>query len=202
MEPRALSLLPSHRPCTHYQNRKAVYITLAKAGGAPRMSSAADERRAVSDWVDQQRLSSTITAVLLRFGILRRRDMSPGTGGEPVPGESVTRPADVLGDLAQQDRRDIATAVVRNGRGAAIRMAKLLVRATLADFATTTACVPTNSVSSFGSPSSSSIAITSLRLACSSSRVAPWLCAPGNPVRTPRTGSCRGSVQLRRYRGA
>jgi integrase len=38
----------------------------------------------------------------VRFGLLRRRDMSPGTGGEPVPGESVTH---VSGPLCQDSCR-------------------------------------------------------------------------------------------------
>ena len=39
----------------------------------------------------------------------------------------------------------------------------------------------TNSASRTGSPSSSSISMTSWRLSCSSARSAPWVCAPGQP---------------------
>ena len=47
--------------------------------------------------------------------------------------------------------------------------------------ATATLCVPTNSASSFGSPSSSSMATTSRRLAFSSSKDSACECAPGKP---------------------
>ena len=46
-------------------------------------------------------------------------------------------------------------------------------------------CVPTNSASTAGSPSSSSMAVTSLRLAFSSSRDSAWLWAQGKPRTNP-----------------
>src|SRR5688572_10544834 len=88
-------------------------------------------------------------------------------------------------------------------------MAELLVRATLPDFdksdlldrrdhfarlqhreldhrqLTSTSWVPTNSASTFGSPSSRSILTTSRRFAFSSSRVSPCVCAPGKPGMKP-----------------
>ncbi len=113
--------------------------------------------------------------------------------------------ADVTADFPQQRGRDVLAFVERDGRRAAVGMAELLVGAALADFdeflgdepvddlarlehrhvrhgyATSIWCVPTNSDSILGSPSSRSMAMTSLRLPSSSSRVAPWEWAPGKP---------------------
>ena len=46
-------------------------------------------------------------------------------------------------------------------------------------------CVPTNSASRVGSPSSNNISITSRKLACNSSSVSPCECAPGKPGTYP-----------------
>src|SRR5271157_4480858 len=51
--------------------------------------------------------------------------------------------------------------------------------------ATTTFCVPMNSPSNLGSPSSSSISMTSLRFSFNSSSVSACECAPGNPGTKP-----------------
>ena len=48
-------------------------------------------------------------------------------------------------------------------------------------YATLTVCVPMNSPSSLGSPSSRSIATTSSRFFRNSSMLAPCECAPGHP---------------------
>src|SRR5205823_5439463 len=96
---------------------------------------------------------------------------------------------DIAGDLPQQRRRDVAAFVHWNGGAASVGMAILDVRTALAHIvetqpfeqatnfdgfkdgnrthtqATAMLCVPTNSASNFGSPSSSSMAITSRRLA-------------------------------------
>src|SRR5947199_260910 len=93
----------------------------------------------------------------------------------------------------------------RHGRSSTIEVTKLLMRATLPYFneteglqtrhdllglqhwrlahgqATCTFCVPTNSDSSLGSPSSSNMAMTSARFCRSSSRLALCGCAPGYP---------------------
>jgi hypothetical protein len=61
------------------------------------------------------------------------------------------------------------------------------------DQATATFCVPTNSASSCGSPSSSSMAITSRRLALSSSSVSACECAPLNPGTYPTSNPVVGS---------
>lgn len=61
------------------------------------------------------------------------------------------------------------------------------------DQATATFWVPTNSASSRGSPSSSSMAMTSRRFALSSSSDAPWECAPGNPGTYPTSKPVTGS---------
>src|SRR4051812_44915798 len=95
--------------------------------------------------------------------------------------------ADVTGYLAQQHRRDVSPLVERHRGSPAVRMAELFVRTALPDLdeaqrfqarhhllrlqhrqlghgqATCTFCVPTNSDSSWGSPSSSSIPMTSAR---------------------------------------
>ncbi len=41
---------------------------------------------------------------------------------------------DIFGDLSNEDRRYLPPAVIRNRRAATIRMAKLFMRAALADF--------------------------------------------------------------------
>src|SRR5438034_5423172 len=50
---------------------------------------------------------------------------------------------------------------------------------------TMTVCVPTNSASKSGSPSSSNIPITSRRLVFSSSKLSAWVWAPGKPGTYP-----------------
>ena len=118
--------------------------------------------------------------------------------------ELVRRHAYILDDLAEENWRKISRSVVGDGCLAAVRMPELAMGAALADLHesqafknsnslsgfqyreeahgyTVTACVPMNSASSFGSPSSRSIWITSWRLSRNSSSVAPWLCAPGKP---------------------
>lgn len=101
--------------------------------------------------------------------------------------------ADVLGDLAEQGRGDVAALVHRHGGAPAVGVPVLHMGAALphdnkpqplqyaADLArlqdenrahgqaTLMVWVPTNSASSFGSPSSSSMATTSCKLACNSS---------------------------------
>ena len=114
--------------------------------------------------------------------------------------EFIHSQADVLGDLTEQRWRDIVPSVGRNGGAATTCIAELQVRSALTDklktqfpedvshlrgfenrsgahvqAGNTIWCRPTKSLSSGGSPSSSSMAITSWRLACSSSRVSPWL---------------------------
>ena len=56
---------------------------------------------------------------------------------------------------------------------------------------------PTKSLSKAGSPSSRSMAMTSWRFACSSSRLSPWLWAPGKPGtgRSPPANLSQGSAQ-------
>ena len=92
---------------------------------------------------------------------------------------------DVLGDLAKKDRRDVAAGVKWESRASPVRVPVLFVRPALSDFrkaepieysgnfagteyrnaahdyATTTLCVPTNSASNSGSPSSRSMDTTS-----------------------------------------
>jgi hypothetical protein len=112
---------------------------------------------------------------------------------------------DVAGDFPEKNRRNITPLVEGNRRSAAVRVAELFVRAALSDldesnlekprdnflrfedrqfghrYGTCTACVPTNSASISGSPSSRSMAMTSDRFRDSSSSVSPWEWAPGNP---------------------
>ena len=68
-----------------------------------------------------------------------------------------------------------------------------LERGQLAHYATLMVWTPTNSDSSLGSPSSRSMLTTSCRLPCSSSRVSPWLCAPGKPGTWPTNKPVSGS---------
>ncbi len=124
---------------------------------------------------------------------------------------------DVAGDLSEKRRCNVASFVQRNGRSASISMAVLNVRAALANGgkaetfknaadlsrfkngngthnqATATFCVPINSASSFGSPSSSSMEMTSRRLALSSSSDSACECAPGNPGTYPTSKPVSGS---------
>ncbi len=117
--------------------------------------------------------------------------------------------ADVTSDLAQQWCSNVAALVQGNRRATAIGMAVLHMRTTLAhrhkaepleetayfrgfengerthNQATARFCVPTNSASRWGSPSSSSIAMTSRRLVLSSSSVSACECAPLNPGTYP-----------------
>ena len=102
--------------------------------------------------------------------------------------EFVYTQVDILGDLAHQRRSDVTTWMERYCGAATIDMTVLPVRPTLPnelkvegfeeldDFsgledwnvshaqATTRFCVPTNSASSWGSPSSNNIATTSCKL--------------------------------------
>lgn len=95
------------------------------------------------------------------------------------------RKPDVFRNLAQQRQRNVAPLMKGHGRTAAVRVPKLSVRTPWPDFgkpsfprsattsrgvrtgsfatayATSTVCVPTNTLSSRGSPSSSSISTTS-----------------------------------------
>lgn len=122
----------------------------------------------------------------------------------PTRDEILRVHSDIARDLPGETRGDIATLVEWNRRRSAVWMPKLLVRSALSNFreakckqdrndlarlqnrdvthyATRTVCVPTNSDCSIGSPSSSSIAMTSSRFARNSSSVAPCECAPGQP---------------------
>lgn len=124
---------------------------------------------------------------------------------------------DVAGDLPQQGRSDVPSFVHGNGGASAIGMPVLDVRATLSngdetlafqkaanfrgfenrerthDQATATFCVPTNSASSLGSPSSRSIEMTSRKLALSSSNESACECAPGKPGTYPTSNPVTAS---------
>ena len=86
-----------------------------------------------------------------------------------------------LGDRAQ----GAFLVAVQVGEPLGDPFAQMRMQQSLADQATTTVWVPTYSPSGTGSPSSRSIATTSLRFSLSSSMVSPWLCAPGNPGTYP-----------------
>ena len=98
--------------------------------------------------------------------------------------------ADVLCDLPDEPRRDVTPAMIWDGRATTVSMTKLFVRAALAHldeaegfqyrndltrakrrnatherYATSSVCVPTNSASRVGSPSSRSMSTTSRRFA-------------------------------------
>ncbi len=135
----------------------------------------------------------------------------------PVRNKLVHCHPDILRDLSQQRRRDVSSLMKRNRRTPAVIPSILDVRTTLtnrdktqplqnpADLPglqyrnrshgqeTTTFCVPTNSASNSGSPSSRSMAITSLRLPLSSSWDSAWECAPGNPGTYPTSKPVTGS---------
>lgn len=128
--------------------------------------------------------------------------------------------SDVAGDLAEQRRGDVAALVEGNRGAAAIGVPVLNMRTALADDdkteafqepanlggfengnrphgqATATFWVPTNSASRVGSPSSSSMEITSRRLALSSSSVSPWEWAPGKPGTYPTSKPVTGSRSM------
>lgn len=123
----------------------------------------------------------------------------------------------IPGDLTEQRRGDIAAPVHGNGGAPAISVPVLHMRTALPhnrktetfqdtadlgrfkngerthDQATATFCVPRNSASSLGSPSSSSMAMTSRRLAFSSSSVSACECAPGKPGTYPTSSPVTGS---------
>lgn len=116
---------------------------------------------------------------------------------------------DVALYLPEERGGDVAFCIERYRCPASIRVTVLSVRAALPDYlkaqgqkahrdfsgledgnlsdlyATRTVWMPTNSDSMRGSPSSRSISIASWRFDCSSSSVAPWLCAPGHPGTEP-----------------
>ena len=128
-----------------------------------------------------------------------------GGGVLPILQEFLNREPDVFGYLLQQDGRNVSAGMERDCRSPTVGMTKLLVGTPLPDFdetktledgdnffrleyrqgthnyTTMTLCVPTNSVSNFGSPSSRSISMTSFRFRFSSSSVSAWEWAPGNP---------------------
>lgn len=108
--------------------------------------------------------------------------------GQALPqiDEFVGREANIFRDLSNEHWRDVAAAMVWHGCATSIGMPELFMRSPLPDFdeaqggqdgdhlaraqrryashhgyATSRVCVPTNSVLSAGSPSSSSICITS-----------------------------------------
>ena len=132
-------------------------------------------------------------------------------------GPAVTRPSlpsrnerlygdpDIFGDLPQQNRGDIPTAMERYRCASTVRMTVLLVGASLSNLgktqrlelgshfpgfedgklchlqATSTVWMPTNCELTGGSPSFRSISMTSRRFPFSSSSVSAWECAPGKP---------------------
>src|SRR5580704_19320087 len=102
--------------------------------------------------------------------------------------------SDVFGYLPQKHRRNVATRVKWDRRSATVSMPELAMRTALSHFdeaesfqnsndiarledwnvahaPVATDCVPTNSASSFGSPSSNSISITSRKFRFNSSSV-------------------------------
>jgi len=114
-----------------------------------------------------------------------------------IANELVDGEVDVLRYLPQQNGGNVSVRMEGYCCGTPVGVAKLFVRSSLPDrfkarldqyrsyffrlenrdashdYATTTFWVPTNSVSSRGSPSSSNNAMTSLRLSFNSSRVSP-----------------------------
>src|SRR5574340_1152509 len=109
---------------------------------------------------------------------------SPRSAALSTPQKLLHRNADILRDLPKKGGRDVVTGVERHRGAPTIWMPILLVRAPLpnlgepeslkerhdlprfqggqvAHYATLTVCTPTNSDSSFGSPSSRSMATTS-----------------------------------------
>ena len=125
--------------------------------------------------------------------------------------------ADILCDLPEQEGRYVAAGMKRHSRAPAIGMPILFVGTSLAyfdeagiaqdcryltwlqnwrcchDSQTRTLCVPTNSASNSGSPSSSSISMTSRRLEFNSSREDACECAPGKPGTYPTNSPVSGS---------
>ena len=121
-------------------------------------------------------------------------------------------------DLAQEGWRNIATCVEWQCGPPTVGMTILTVRSSLSDFdksqlfqkrgnfpgfqyrqrthcqATWMVWMPTNSDSRRGSPSSSNISTTSCRFCRSSSRLSPWLCAPGHPGNGSRPERMRRAV--------
>ena len=146
-------------------------------------------------------------------GCLRLRHEHHGGGASmsdlPLAQQFLNCEADVLCDLTEQWRSNVATFVEGNRGAASICMAILNVRtalphsdkaqplqkaANLSGFqdgnrshaqATAKFCVPTNSASNWGSPSSNNIATTSRKLTFNSSSDSACECAPGNPGTYP-----------------
>lgn len=126
-----------------------------------------------------------------------------------IKNQFLHRQPDITGNLPEQRRCEIPHLVDRNCRAPTIRVTVLNMRTALANFyktksfkqsanfrglengkrthgqATATFCVPMNSATSRGSPSSSSIEITSRRFPLSSSKVSACEWAPGKPGTYP-----------------
>jgi len=141
--------------------------------------------------------------------------------GSPISKELFDGQLYVLGNLTQEDRRDITALMKGNGRTMSVRMPELPMGTALTDFdepqgfqngdyltgfqngngahdyATTTLWVPTNSASRCGSPSSRSMLTTSRRFRASSSKVSPGCARRKNPEHIPhRGGSPDNAPQL------